>query len=126
MGGEKEPYRSNGVLADLTRPAKKPLAIPLQVNLVVWRHMLLHCAVLIGAAIQAQMGSNASPRKEYLHGSPGKTHIHLLLDIFIRYGIVHALHADMVVVLDSGNLPDSQLEGSCWKRLQKELLLGKA
>ena len=88
--------------------------------------MLLHCAVLIGAAIQAQMGSNASPRKENLHGSPGKAHIHLLLDVFIWDGVIHALHTDMVVVLDCGHLPDRQFEWRFRKGQQEQLFLCKA
>lgn len=39
VDGEKEPYHSNGVLVALARPVEKTLAIPLQVGLVVRRHM---------------------------------------------------------------------------------------
>src|SRR5699024_3428617 len=84
VGGEKEPYHSSGVLADLLCPADDTLAIPLQVGLVVRRHMFLYRAVLVGAAMEPQMGSDASPCKKDLHGSPGKAHIHLLLDVLIR------------------------------------------
>ena len=41
VGGEKEPYHGSSVLADLLRPADETLAIPLQVALVVRRHMPL-------------------------------------------------------------------------------------
>src|SRR5699024_8884217 len=52
VGGEKEPYHSSGVLADLLCPADETLAIPLQVGLVVRRHMVLHRAVLVGTAME--------------------------------------------------------------------------
>ena len=52
VGGEKEPYHSSGVLADLLCPADETLAIPLQVGLVVRRHMALHRAVLVGTAME--------------------------------------------------------------------------
>lgn len=42
VGGEKEPYYGSGVLADLLCPADKTLSIPLQVGLVVRRHMVLY------------------------------------------------------------------------------------
>ena len=107
---------------DLLRPANKPRSISLQVCLVLRRHMAFYCTVLIGTAMEPQMGGNARPCKENLHGSPGQAHIHLLLDVFIRYGVVHALYADMIIVLDSGNLPDGQFKGMRRKRQQEELL----
>ena len=72
------------------------------------------------------MGSNAGAGKEDLHRGSGKAYIHLLLDVLIRYGIIHVLHTDMVVILDGCHFPDCQLERNCRQRLQKELLLGKA
>src|SRR5699024_1582452 len=65
-------------------------------------------------------------REEDFYCGPGKAHIHLLLDILIRHGVVHALHTDMVIVLDSGDLPNSQLKRRSRKRQQKQLLVLKA
>ena len=126
MGGEKEPYHSSGVLADLLCPADETLAILLQVGLVVRRHMVLHRAVLVGTAMEPQVRGDPGSGKEDLHGGPGKAYIYLLLDVLIRHGIIHALHADMVVILDGGNLPDCQLKRRSRKRLQKQFFLRKA
>ena len=65
------------------------------------------------------MRGNPGSGKEYLHGGPGETYIYLLLDILIRHGIIHALHADMVVVVDGCHFPDCQLE-RCGREGQQE------
>ena len=52
------------MLTNLFRPADETLTIPLQVGLVVRRHMLLHCAVLIRAAMESQMAGDAGARKK--------------------------------------------------------------
>ena len=87
--------------------------------------MVLHRAVLIGMAMETQVRGNSGTREEDFYCGPSKAHIHLQLDILIRHRVVHALYADMVIVLDSGDFPNSQLERSCRQRLQKELFLGK-
>ena len=125
VGGEKNPHHGGGVLADLLRLADETLAVPLQVGLVVRRHMVLHRAVLVGTAMETQVRCDPDTREEDFYCGPGRAHIHLLPDVLIRHRVVHALYADMVIVLDSGDLPNSQLERSCRQRLQKELLLGK-
>lgn len=48
--------------------------------------------------------------EEVFYDSPCETHIHLLLDVLIRYGVVHALHTDVVIILDCGNFPGCQLK----------------
>ena len=125
MGREEKPHHGSGVLANLLRPADETLTIPLQVGLVVRRHMVLHRAVLVGTAMKPQMRGDTGAREENFYCGPGKAHIHLLLDVLIRHGVVHALHTDVVVILDGCHFPDCQLERSCRQRLQKELLLGK-
>ena len=87
--------------------------------------MFLYRAVLVGTALETQVRGNPGTGKKDLHGGPGKAYVHPLLDVLIRDRVVHELHADVVVILDRGNLPDCQLKGHCWQRLQKELLLGK-
>ena len=123
--GEKEPCHSSGVLADLLCPAEKTLAIPLQLCLVVRWHMLLHRAVLVGTAVKPQMGDDTGTGKEDFHRGPGKAYIYRLFDVLIRHRVVHALHTDMVIVLDSVHPPNNQLKRGCRQRLQEELLLGK-
>ena len=75
--------------------------------------------------METQVRGNPGTGEEDLHRGPGEAHIHLLLDVLIRHGIIHALHADMVVILDGGNLPDSQLKRRGRKRQQKQLLFRK-
>ena len=64
VGGEEKTYHSGGMLAHLLRPAKKAFAIPLQVCLVIRRHVLLCGAVLVGLAMEAQVGSNVGASEE--------------------------------------------------------------
>ena len=72
------------------------------------------------------MGRNPGPEEEDLHRGPGEAHIHLLLDVLIRHRVVHVLHADVIVILDRGNLPDRQLERRSQEGQQKQLLFRKA
>ena len=52
MSGEEKPYHGSSVLANLLCPANETLATPLQVDLVIRRHMVLHRAVLVGTAME--------------------------------------------------------------------------
>ena len=54
--------------------------VPLQVCLVVRRHMILHRAILVGTTLKAQMGGDTGARKEDFYCGLSKAHIHLLLD----------------------------------------------
>ena len=72
------------------------------------------------------MGGNPGTGEEDLYCGLGETHIHLLLDVLIRHGIIHALRADMVVILDGGHFPDYQLKRCSRKRQQEQFLLRKA
>ena len=72
------------------------------------------------------MGGDPGTGEEDLYCGLGETHIHLLLDVLIRHGIIHALRADMVVILDGGHFPDCQLKRCSRKRQQKQFLLRKA
>ena len=69
------------------------------------------------------MGGDEGTSEEYLHRGPGEAHIYLLLDILIGHGVIHALYADVVVVLDRGHLPDSQFKRLARNRQQEELLI---
>ncbi len=125
VGREEKPHHSSGVLADLFRPAEETLTIPLQVALVIRGHMAFHRAVLVGTAVETQVRGDPGTREEDLHRGPGKSYIHLLLDVLIRHRIIHALHADVVVILDGSHLPDCQLKRRSRKRQQKQLLFLK-
>ena len=106
----EEPHDRRGVLTDLFRPAEEAFACPLQIFLVFRRHVLLICAILVWAAIQPRMRSNPVPSEEYLNDRPCQASLHLLLDVLIRNGVIHALHRHMVVVLDCGDFPCRQLK----------------
>ena len=106
-------------------PADETLAVPLQVYLVVRRHMLLYRTVLVGMAVETQVRGDPGTGEEDLHCGLGKAHIHLLLDVLIRHRIIHAHHADMVVILDGSRLPDCQLKRRSRKRQQKQLIFLK-
>lgn len=64
VGGEEKPYHGSGMLSDLLCPAEETLAVPLQVGLVVRRHMVLHRAVLVGTAMETQVRGNRVPAKK--------------------------------------------------------------
>ena len=65
---------------------------------------------LICPAIQPDMGTDAIPSKEHLHGIPGDAHIHFLANVLIGDGVVHLLHGDVVIRPHCGDLPRRQLE----------------
>src|SRR5699024_6093215 len=87
--------------------------------------MAFHRAVLVGTAVETQVRGDPGTREEDLHRGSGKSYIHLLLDVLIRHRIIHALHADVVVILDGSHLPDCQLKRRSRKRQQKQLLFLK-
>ena len=126
VGREEKAYHGSGVLANLLCPADETRAVPLQVGLVVRRHMVLHRAVLVGTAMETQVRGNPGPGEEDFYCGPGEPYIHLPLDVLIRHGIVHAFHTDMVVILDGCYLPDCQFKRRSRKRQQKQPFLCKA
>ena len=68
--------------------------------------MALICAILVSTAEQPGMGCNPGSSKEYFYSAEDQADISLLLDAFVRNGIVHLVDAYMVVILDSGDFPD--------------------
>ena len=47
------------VVADFTDPVNEPFTVPLDILLVLWRHMLLECTVLVKSAVQPEKGTDA-------------------------------------------------------------------
>ena len=73
------------VWSNLFCPTDEALTVPLHIFLVIRRHM-------------------------HLKRAAGHTGIDLLLDVLIGTRIVLRIHTDVVVVLNCGNFPSSQLE----------------
>jgi len=86
-----------GVAADLSGPMNEPFAVPLDILLVFWRHMLLDRAVLVEPSVQYEVGADPISAVEDLHRGSGEPHIHLLLDVFKGNRIVHTFHRDVVI-----------------------------
>ena len=68
-------------------PAAETVAIPLQILLVVFRHMLRDGTVLSLAAAQATVGGNAVFVVKNFNSCFGYPHIHLASYVFVRNGI---------------------------------------
>ena len=60
------------------------VAIPLQILLVVFRHMLCNGAILSRASFQTMVGSNAVMVVKNFNGGICYLYIHFLFDVFIR------------------------------------------
>ena len=87
--------------------------------------MVLHRVVLDWTAMETQVRGDLDTGEKDLYCSPGTAHIHLLLDVLIRHGIIYALHINMVVILDGSHFPGCQLKWCSRKRRQELFLLGK-
>ena len=79
------------IAADFTGPVNEPFTIPLDILLVLWRHVLLDRAVLVKPAVQPGMGTDSVSTAENLYRGFGKSDIYLLLDVFKGNRIVHTL-----------------------------------
>lgn len=64
VGREEEPC----VLANLPRPVKKALTIPLQVCLIIQRYMILYCCAVLVVAIEAQVRGDARSEENFHRG----------------------------------------------------------
>ena len=71
------------------------------------------------------MRSNTTAFKEDFYRAASYPDIDLLLDVLIRAGVVLGVHADVIVVLNCGDFPGSQLERMAGQRKQKELFFLK-
>ena len=69
------------VAADFTGPVNEPFTIPLDILLVLWRHMLLDRTVLVKPSVQPGMGTDSVSTVENLYRGFGESDIYLLLDV---------------------------------------------
>ena len=65
------------VAADFTGPVNEPFTIPLDILLVLWRHMLLDRTVLVKPSVQPGMGTDSASTVENLYRGFGESDIHL-------------------------------------------------
>ena len=100
------------VASDFTGPVNELFTVPLDILLVLWRHMLLNCAVLVKPAVQPGMGTDAVSTVEDLHSGSGEPDIYLLLDVFKGNRIVHTLHRNVVIGAYRCHFPNCQLKGT--------------
>ena len=85
------------VAADFTGPVNEPFTIPLDILLVLWRHMLLDRTVLVKPSVQPGMGTDSVSTVENLCRGFGEPDIYLLLDVFKGNRIIHTLHRNVVI-----------------------------
>ena len=95
---------------NLFGPTGKTLSIPLQIFLVIWRHMALICAILVRAAMQSRMRGNSVAAEEDFYCAGCQPHIYLLTNILISNRVVLLFYGNVVILLDGGNFPDSYLK----------------
>lgn len=96
--------------ADLLSPFGKALAVPLQIFLVILRHVRFQRAILVRTAVKPRMRGNSVAFEENLDRTHSEAHVYFLLDVLIWNGVVLLIHADVVIVLDCGDLPRGQLK----------------
>lgn len=84
------------VAADFTDPVNEPFTVPLDILLVLWRHMLLECTVLVKSAVQPEKGTDAVSTVEDPHSGSGEPDIYFLIDVLKGNRIVHTLHRNVV------------------------------
>lgn len=54
------------MVSDFSRPLGEALAVPLHIVLVVRRHMIFHCVVLMGSAIEPEVRANANAYSPFI------------------------------------------------------------
>ena len=64
-----------------------PRTVPLQIFLMIFRHMFDNGAILSRSSFQATMGGNAVVVIKNFNGSVGYLYINFLFDVLIRYGV---------------------------------------
>ena len=67
VAAENSPDNDLRVAADLTGPVNEPFTIPLDILLVLWRHMLLDRTVLVKPSVQPGMGTDSVSTVENLY-----------------------------------------------------------
>ena len=114
------------VAADFTGPVNEPFTIPLDILLVLWRHMLLDRTVLVKPSVQPGMGTDSASTVENLYRGFGESDIHLLLDVFKGNRIVHTLHRNVVIGTHRCHFPGGQFKRSGRQRAQEGTFFRKA
>ena len=114
------------VAADFTGPVNEPFTIPLDILLVLWRHMLLDRTVLVKPSVQPGMGTDSVSTVENLYRGFCEPDIHLLLDVFKGNRIIHTLHRNVVIWSHRCHFPGGQFKRSGRQRAQKGPFFRKA
>ena len=114
------------VAADFTGPVNEPFTVPLDILLVLWRHMRLDRAVLVKPSVQPGMGTDSVSTVENLYRGFGEPDIYLLLDVFKGNRIIHTLHGNVVIWSHRCHFPDGQFKRSGRQRAQEGPLFCKA
>ena len=83
MGGKDRFDGSGCVRPYCFGPANEAVSVPLEIVLVVFRHMLHNGAVLARAPIKPPVGRNAVVVVKHLDHISGYAHIDFLLDVFV-------------------------------------------
>lgn len=115
----------SSVAAHLSSPVGEAFTVPLDILLVVGRHMLLNGAVLVDSSMQPRVGADALPSVKHFYRGSGEPNIYLLLDVLKGNRIVHALQADVVIGSHRCHFPGCQFKGAERQRTQKRFLLCK-
>ena len=68
------------------------------------------------------MRSHTHAAIEHFQRLPGKMHLHLLMHQRVWHAIVVPLHLDVIVDVDAGRLPFSELVTNSRQRLQRWLV----
>ena len=106
-------------------PTDETFSIPLQIILMLFRHVLHDGAVLARAAEQSPVGSNAVIVVEHLYHISGDTHIDLLIEVLVRNQIVHFVQGYVIIHLYSGYFPSGKLVWGGRQRKQHRFFFGK-
>ena len=114
------------IAADFTGPVNEPFTIPLDILLVLWRHVLLDRAVLVKSSVQPGMGTDSVSTVENLYRGFGEPDIYLLLDVFKGNRIVHTLHRNVVIGTHRCHFPGGQFKGPVRQRAQEGPFFRKA
>ena len=125
VAGEQRIDHGVSVLTDLLRPSAETVAVPLNILLMIGRHMGFYGTVLIGSAVQARMRTDTVTAIENLNSRFGYADVDLLLDVFIRNRVILPVNGDMVVRTYGSHLPFGKLKGSIRQRKKKSLFLFK-
>ncbi len=92
-------------------PFAETVTVPLQIFLVIWRHMFRYRGVLAAPAMETAMRGNPVVMIKYFNRCFCYAHIDLIFDILIRHRVVHFVYGDVIVELDSGLFHSASSKG---------------